>query len=249
MRKFETMTTGQIVACNFEHAAVFKHLDIDFCCNGNIPLIQACKHAGLDIRTVTDELGKYPERAHFTIDFQSWPTDLLLDYILKFHHRRARLEGALIIELTDKVTRAHVPNHPELRLLKQLVLESMIDLRSHLEKEETILFPYLYELSNSLTQGLRPGPFHCGSIKSPIAVMMAEHDGQGERFRQMRELTGRFTTPEDGCANYYLLMERLKLFEEGLHHHIHLENNILFPCAMAMELACQPIQAAKPKPA
>ena len=243
MRKFDTMTTGQIVACNYEHAAIFKRLDIDFCCNGNIPLPEACKHAGLDIQAVTGELEKHPDRAYFTTDFQSWPTDLLLDYILKFHHRRARSESALIIELTGKVTRAHVSSHPELRLLKQLVPEFMIDLTSHLEKEETVLFPYLYELSDSLTQGLRPRPFHCGSIRSPVAVMMAEHDGHGERFRQMRELTGGFTTPEDGCASYYLLMERLKLFEEGLHHHIHLENNILFPRAMEMEQSRQPIPA------
>lgn len=239
MKKFDTMTTGQIVACNYQHAALFTQYGIDFCCQGNIPLKEACKKAGVDTYTILNELEKEAPRAYFTVDFQSWPTDLLLDYLLKFHHRRARSEGALIIELSDKVYSAHGIRHPELREIRQLLQESMIELENHLSKEEQILFPTIYELTEALAQGLRPRPFHCGTIKSPIAVMMAEHDTEGERWRNIRRLTDNYTTPVDGCATWWLFMERAKLFEEALHHHVHLENNILFPRATAMEEACR----------
>lgn len=239
MKKFNTMTTGQIVACNFDHAAVFKRFGIDFCCNGNIPLEQACTYAKADMQTVLNALEKETPRACFTVDFQSWPTDLLLDYILKFHHRRIRSEGTLILELVNKVHTVHSPQHPELGLLKQSIHDSMSDLQNHLEKEEQLLFPYLYELNDALAKGSHPESFHCGSIKSPIAVMMAEHDAEGERWREISHITGGYTTPDDGCPSYRLMMERLKLFEEALHHHIHLENNILFPRVIHIEQSSQ----------
>ena len=235
MKKFHTMTTGQIVACNYQYAAIFRHYGIDFCCQGNVPLKKACEKAGIDSQTLIKELEKEDPRAYFTVDFQSWPTDLLLDFILKFHHRRSRSEGALINELAEKVLSVHGVNHPELRAIRQLVQEAMIDLENHLGKKEQVLFPYLSEMTQSLARGLRPGSFHCGTIKSPIAVMMAEHETEGERWREIHRLTDGYTTPDDGCATYWLFMERLKLFEEGLHHHIHLENNIVFPRAIAME--------------
>lgn len=90
-------------------------------------------------------------------------------------------------------------------------------------------------MTDALARGLRPGAFHCGIIQSPIAVMMAEHETEGERWREIHRLTDGYTTPDDGCATYWLFMERAKLFEEGLHHPIHLENNIVFPRAIAME--------------
>lgn len=202
MKKFDTMTTGQIVACNYQHAALFQRHSIDFCCHGNVPLEKACKKAGVDSQTLIKELEKEAPRAYFTVDFQSWPTDLLLDYILKFHHRRARSEGALIIELAEKVLAAHRVRHPELRAIRQLIQESMIELENHLEKEEQILFPYIYEMTEALARGLRPGSFYCGPLKSPIAVMMAEHDAEGERWREIHHLTDAYTTPDDGCTTY-----------------------------------------------
>lgn len=235
MKNFDTMTTGQIVACNYEHAALLRRNGIDFCCQGNLSLKEACQKAGIDSQPLIKELEKETPRAYFTIDFQSWPTDLLLDYILKFHHRRTRSEGALIIELTEKVTLNHASRHPELRDIRQLVQESIIDLENHMGKEEQILFPYIYEMTESLARGLRSVSFHCGTIKSPVAVMIAEHDTEGNRWQKIHQLSNGYTTPDDGCATYWLLMERLKLFEEGLYHHIHLENNIVFPRAVAME--------------
>lgn len=235
MKKFDTMTTGQIVACNYKHAALFRRYRIDFCCQGNVPFREACQKAGVDSQTLLKELEKETPRAYFTIDFQSWPTDLLLDYIRKFHHRRARSESALIIELAEKVLVTHNERHPELRALRQLIRHSMNDLENHIHKEEQVLFPYIYEMTEALSLGLHPRPFYCGTLKSPVAIMMTEHHTEGERWREIHHLTDGYTTPDDGCATYRLFMERIKLFEQGLEHHIHLENNILFPRAIAME--------------
>lgn len=235
MKNYKVMSVGEIVADNFEYAKVFDKYKIDFCCNGSVPVVEACKQAGVEVDNVIRELESEMPEGSAIVDFKSWPTDLLADYILKFHHRNIRKQGPEIAALLDKVCRAHGDNHPELYEVKALFNESLIDLESHLEKEEMVLFPYIYELCSTNENG-RPAPyFHCGTIESPIAVMMAEHDAEGERYREISRLTNNYTVPEDGCSSYRLLLERLKAFEEALHHHIHLENNIVFPRAIAME--------------
>lgn len=235
MKSYKTMSVGEIVADNFEYAKIFDKYGIDFCCNGAVPLTKACENAGAKIDAVVAELADTTAEVSETIDFKTWPTDLLLDYILKFHHRNIRTQGPSIAGLLNKVCGAHGNAHPELFRIKQLFEESLFDLENHLQKEEQILFPYIYEQYAATAEGRKAGAFHCGTVEGPISVMMAEHDAEGERYREISRLTNGYTMPEDACGSYRLLLEKLKSFESALHHHIHLENNIVFPRAMIME--------------
>lgn len=236
MRNFSEMTIGEIVAENFKYAWVFNRYKIDFCCNGSIPLSEACKQAGISMETIIKELDDFVEGERSgTPDYKSWPTDLLVDYVLKFHHRNIRTQGPEITQLLNKICEVHGDNHPELYEVQELFAQSLVDLDNHLQKEEMVLYPYIYELFNSQANGAPTSCFHCGSIESPIAVMMAEHDAEGERYRRIASLTNDYTTPSDGCNTYRLALNELKAFEEALHEHIHLENNIIFPRAVEME--------------
>ena len=53
----------------------------------------------------------------------------------------------------------------------------------------------------------------------------------------MRELTSNYQLPDDACLTFATLYETLDAMEKDLHEHIHLENNILFPSAAALEAA------------
>lgn len=235
MKNFKTMTVGEIVAEDFKHARVFDKYKIDFCCNGSIPLSEACKYAQADMDEVVRELESAPSEGSPMVDFKTWPTDLLADYILKFHHRNIRQQGPQIAALLDKVCQVHGDNHPKLFEVQEQFGQSLVDLDNHLQKEEMVLFPYIYELCQAKEKGTPAPHFHCGTIESPIAVMMAEHDAEGERYRHIAHLTHDYTAPADACGSYRLVLEELKAFEAALHHHIHLENNIVFPRAIEME--------------
>lgn len=240
MKDYSALTVGEIVADDFKHAKVFDKYKIDFCCNGSIPLSEACRNADADVEIVIGELQNAPSDGSAMVDFKGWPTDLLVDYILKFHHRNIRKQGPEIARLLDKVCGAHGDNHPELFEVQEQFEQSWVDLNSHLQKEEMVLFPYMYELCEANEKGIPAPAFHCGTIESPIAVMMAEHDAEGERYRHIARLTNDYTPPADACNSYRLLLEELKAFEAALHHHIHLENNIVFPRGIEMERALSP---------
>lgn len=235
MKDYTQMTVGQIVADNFGNAAVFDRYGIDFCCNGARSLPDACHAAGVEVEQVVAGLAATTSGESAFADFKSWDTDLLADYILKYHHRNIRTQGPAIERLLTKVCNVHGDNHPELFEVQALFLGSLADLESHLEKEEVMLFPYIYELCEAERTHSHVGGFHCGTVEAPIRVMMAEHDAEGERYREISRLLNGYPTPVDACDSYRLLLIRLKEFEQALHHHIHLENNIVFPRAIALE--------------
>ena len=74
-----------------------------------------------------------------------------------------------------------------------------------------------------------------GTVQNPIHMMMEEHNTEGERFRRIEALSNQYTPPEDACNTYKVTYALLNEFEQDLHLHIHLENNILFPKAIRME--------------
>ena len=229
----KNLSVGKIVADNFATAAVFSKYGIDFCCHGDVLLSQACKDAGVNPDEVEQALQQiHLEQQH---GFSSWPLDLLIDYVLKIHHRGIRRNGPEILVLMNKVLAAHGEAHPELLELHGLFVESLKDLESHLQKEENVLFPYLLELFAASEEGRTLEQMHCGTVKNPIRVMRMEHEGEGDRYHRISELTNGFCVPADGCGSYRLLMERLKKFVNDLYEHIHLENNVIFPQAVALE--------------
>ncbi|WP_410073445.1 iron-sulfur cluster repair di-iron protein [Barnesiella intestinihominis] len=235
MKSYETQTVGQIVADKYEAANVFEKYGIDYCCHGSTPLLEACKNANVELDQVQKELENTPSSAHGNIDFTNWPIDLLIDYILKIHHRNIRSHGPELLHLLDKVCNVHGDRHPELYKIRTLFHDSLESLYSHLDKEELVLFPYIYEMFKAREEHKHLPDFHCGSIEAPISVMLSEHEAEGERFQHINRLTQNYTVPKDACNSYRLAFDRLKSFEKALHQHIHLENNIVFPRAIEME--------------
>ena len=146
-------SVGNIVAEDFAAAKVFKKYGIDFCCHGETTLDKACTDLGLSAEEVIQALERQEADGGGRIPFASWPLDLLMDYILKIHHRGIRARGPELLSLLEKVERVHGEAHPELHELKALVTESLQDLEMHLQKEENVLFPYLYDLYAALVFG------------------------------------------------------------------------------------------------
>ena len=227
---------GKIVAENYKAASVFKSYNIDFCCNGNRSIAAASKEKNIDENLILQQLSEVlDKKGDSEIDFKSWSIDLLADYIEKKHHRYVRAKTAEITPYLAKIADVHGDRHPELYEIKELFAQSAADLSAHMIKEENILFPLIREMVEKKARGekLTRPPF--GSIENPIKAMQIEHDNEGVRFRRISELSNNYETPQDGCNTYRVTLNLLKEFEDDLHRHIHLENNILFPAAIEFE--------------
>jgi regulator of cell morphogenesis and NO signaling len=229
-------TVGEIVARDYRAAEVFGKYRIDFCCQGGTSLEEACNKRNVDPAQLRAELEKALEKPQEqAIDFQTWAPDLLSDYIEKTHHRYVASNIPVLEQYLDKIFRVHGGRHPELEEVYQLFEEVANELSSHMKKEETILFPYIRDMVAQQMTGsdFVPAPF--GSVNNPIQVMEKEHDFAGQHFFRIAELTNQYTAPDDACTTYRVAFSKLQEFEQDLHRHVHLENNILFPKAKQLE--------------
>lgn len=224
---------GEVVADNYKTAALFEKYKIDFCCNGNRSIEEALTEKEIDsdrfLNSLTDLL---EEKSAQQIDFKTWPLDLLADYIEKTHHRYVEEKIPLLKQYVAKIAQVHGSRHPELLEVQTLFFECAGELTKHMKKEELMLFPYIRKMVTAPHGANKPA---FGTVKNPIAVMMEEHDNEGGRFREIEKLTDNYTPPADACNTYRVAFAMLKEFQDDLHKHIHLENNILFPKAEQLE--------------
>lgn len=227
---------GDLVAKDYRTATVFKQNGIDFCCNGNRTLEEVCKQKEMSVTNIIGELNQVSQQISAAqTDFNTWPLDLLADYIEKKHHRYVEEKIQEIKPYLDKICKVHGEHHPELYEINQLFNDSAGELAMHMKKEELILFPAVRRMVKAQMQKTTPERPQFGSVNNPIKMMMHEHNNEGERFRKIEELSNKYNPPQDACNTYRVSFAMLKEFEDDLHLHIHLENNILFPKALELE--------------
>lgn len=229
-------TIGEMVAEDYRIAQVFKNHKIDFCCKGNRSIEEVAVKNGIEINVLLAEIEEVQRQTNSdATDFQSWPLDLLADYIEKKHHRYVEARIPVLKQYLNKLCKVHGVRHPELLKINEHFTASAGELAMHMKKEELILFPWIRKMIKAEHNNEGLDKPHFGSVSNPIAMMMQEHENEGERFRLIAELSNDYNTPSDACSTYRVTFSLLKEFEEDLHRHIHLENNILFPKAEVME--------------
>ncbi|MDX9880648.1 MAG: iron-sulfur cluster repair di-iron protein [Prolixibacteraceae bacterium] len=222
-------TIGQIVADDYRAAAIFKQAGIDFCCGGNKSIEVACNEKNVDVQKLTLELNELelstPSQHH---DFKNWDLGFLADYIVNTHHKYVLKTLPELVHYTQKIAYVHGENHPEIIEVASLFHEINRELLQHLKQEEEVLFPAIKEVMKNGTRGAKT------TIVIEISRMNGEHEFAGEAMDKINEITNGYALPEDACNTYRVAFKLLEEFEDDLHTHVHLENNILFPKAIIL---------------
>lgn len=236
--RFAAATLGSIVADDYRAGAVLDGFGLDFCCDGKRTLEEACRAHAVPIDAVVSALEQLgPATAPSDTPDASWAADALCRFIVDRHHRYVRTQLPVISSHLAKLSDVHGARHPELLTIAQHFQAIADELTMHLMKEEEILFPFIRALARAEAEGASAPPNMFGTVMNPIRMMEAEHQSAGNELELVRALTGNFTAPADGCATYRVCFEELAAFDRDLRTHIHLENNILFPKAVALEAA------------
>lgn len=228
-------TLAEIVTENIRAAIVFEEYGLDFCCRGKRSLKDACTEKNIDVQKIVNELINLSNTGNGAQNVNDWQLDFLVDYIMNNHHQYVRRMIPVISLHTDKVASVHGQNHPETLQIADLFLAVRDELEGHMMKEERVLFPQIKQmvLNQKENSQFFPPPF--GTIQNPIRMMEFEHTNAGDALQQIRELSNNYSHPADACDTFKALYSELKEFEEDLHKHIHLENNILFPKSITLE--------------
>jgi regulator of cell morphogenesis and NO signaling len=233
-----TQTVREIALEQPSSIRVFEQYGIDYCCGGRKPLAEACATRDIEVDAVIAALEAAAKgSAPVGEDWSKASLERLSGHIVATHHAYVKRELPRLALLAQKVVARHGATRVELPVIQSKLSKLDEELRQHLAKEELILFPHIAKLERAINDG-GAKPDNCfGTVANPIAMMTREHDAAGTLLAEIRELSHSFTTPEDACPTYHAFYDGLREFEQDLHRHIHLENNILFPRATDLEAA------------
>jgi regulator of cell morphogenesis and NO signaling len=219
-------TVAELVLERPSRARVFEQLGLDYCCGGKRSLEDACRRRGLDAGTVLTMLSAAEqESVEPATDWVEAPLGELCDHIVERHHEYLRRELPRLSTLLEKVERAHGKDLSTARDLRATFEQLRTALEQHLADEEQELFPAI--------RVLEKGGELDGSFAAAVAASEAEHDDVGELLEALSALTGGYDTARALCNTHRATLEALHELELDLHRHVHEENNILFPRALA----------------
>ncbi len=223
-------TIGSMVASNLNIASIFEKHGIDYCCNGNLSLQEACKKYKVNFEKLKIELETCKDKIHpVSVDIEQLSLSELIEHIVDTHHlflKNAIPQAELHLA---KIVSVHGGNHPELKQILNLFADLKNDILLHLKKEEEVLYPEIKKLESS--KKINPGI----SLSKIIDEIESEHKIVGSIADTIREITNRYSVPDDGCNTFKITYNELKEIERDLHIHIVKENQILHPKALLLE--------------
>ena len=225
-------TVGAVVAADFRTARIFENHGIDFCCGGKITLAAICREKGLDPAVLQQEIAAAKDapagRSH---DYAAWALPFLADYIVNTHHAYLNENTAQIAAYAQKIAGVHGAHHPEVIEIAAVFARIAADMEAHLREEEEVLFPAIKRIHAAVTAGKPAEARDIETIRVSLLKLDHEHQEIGDAVHTIRDLAHGYALPGDACNTFAVTYQKLKEFEDDLHTHVHLENNILFPKA------------------
>jgi len=230
MRESTTLQTiGEFVAEDYRTAKVFEKYGIDFCCGGKVSLANACREKDVDpddvIREIEAVKNEPLERGQ---NYAAWGLPLLADYIIETHHGYLNDNTGQITVYARKIAEVHGAHHPEVIEIARIFDRIATDMAAHLREEEEVLFPAIKRIDAARKAGTAPDSGDLSTLKASLAKLDHEHEEIGNAVHTIRDLAHGYAIPADVCNTFAVTYRKLKEFEDDLHKHVHLENNILF---------------------
>ena len=212
-------TVADLVLEQPSRARVFEELGLDYCCGGKTALTDACAARGLPVGEAVAALEAAADLPTTERDWTTAPLTELCDHIVSEHHDRLRQELPRLDALLAKVVRAHGEERPSVVELRETFTALRGDLEEHLAAEETQLFPLVRA----------GGPYDAEQVRE----LEHDHEWAGSALATMRDLSDGYDLDRALCNTHRATLDGLRELELDLHRHIHEENNVLFPRALA----------------
>ncbi len=175
-----------------------------------------------------------------TEDKRAWdaqPIENLMKYIVEKHHAFCRKQVECLDALIDELLKKHGDKHPGLYRIKTVFTSLRTDLIMHLVKEEQTLFPYISRLEQAVARKEAfPRPPY-GTVANPIRFMVLEHGTSYAQLKEISEISQKLEGPPGADAVCHTLCASLGEFEADMEEHTVLEDDIIFPRAIALERA------------
>jgi regulator of cell morphogenesis and NO signaling len=221
-----------------EHPAavsIFDQFKIDLCQKGNKSLAEACADLHLSTQQVEEKIFGLASFKRLSGDPGKLTLAQVIQRIVRVHHRRVRQDLPGLAEMASQIEKNHAERNPENVPLARLIGQLHREMFDHINREEQVLFPFI-ALMEEESRLNYPADHACfNTLKTPISRMVEDHEKTCEIMEELRQRTNDFTPTRNACGTKRALFAGLKEFDAASQEHLHLENDILFPRAIAVE--------------
>jgi regulator of cell morphogenesis and NO signaling len=226
-----------IVKTDYRTADIFKKYQLGFCCTGNVALKTACEAKGIDFEVLSLELKDSTKNLMLSnfLPFNEWRIEFLIDYISNVHHTYLYMVIPSLSESLKSFTTSHQDKYPELAEVSKIFTELTVVLMNHNRHEDEIIFPYIKQIDSALRRKEPYGNLFVRTLRKPLHMVEQEHLRIQQLLNTLQFTTNYFTPPESACINYGVIYKKLEELNNNLTQHKHLEQDLLFPKAIAIE--------------
>ena len=232
------LLVSEIVADDYRTADVFRKYSIDFFDSGDRTLEAVCKAKDIDIASIKRELEESIRTVCVpnSLKFEDWEIDFLTDYITNIHHQYLRKALPEARDYLFTFMESSGDEFPFLQDVFKIFNEMAKEMFPHLQQEETIIFPYIRQISHAYHSKESYAGLLVRTLRKPVEnVMNHEHESVNRFLRQMRKLTSYYSFPDSASLRHRVTFLKLLEIDNDLVQHLYLENEILFPGAIALE--------------
>lgn len=224
------LSLAEIISRNIDAAKILHINGIPFYCNPKQTLIEAATKNNIPIEIILSQLEKEFKNNKDEKDLTKKDLIGLINYIINEHHNFTK---NALKELNLAVGQFQMQGINS--NLEMMIDQFTNEMNSHMQKEERILFPLIKYLCDTEKFNEKPKSRNYGTVKNPISQMIAEHSTSIDLIKKIKSSLFTFFDYKRNNAieNFVTLLDNFQL---NLYTHIHLENNVLFPKAIDLEL-------------
>lgn len=177
----------------------------------------------------------FEEKIFNAREFDSFPLELIVDYIQRTHvyylgKKLPEIEQSILL-----LSGHYESQHPILIALQNFFHRYVLDLSEHIQAEESRLLPYVQLLREA---GHTPADFSRFLVARrdySIDRFLNDHHDTEDELKDIRQTIRLYEPPHDNESLYRILLTQLQVFEQDLRVHAHIEEEVLIPKAQQLE--------------
>lgn len=226
---------SQLVEENYVHAYVLYYFGIRFDDYPEHTLENVCAERGLNLKQVVKELESPGLLREEQVPLVTYPVDLIIEYLKHAHFMFIKHKLPYIARLVNDFKAEHDDYRLVERDLKVVFPLFVEDFIHHIYEEEDTLFRYILALDRASKGKYIPTRLYYLIEKHSVQKFAIEHEVHDDEMEGIRRITSDYTLPPLAPLHVKVIYNELKEFEKSLITHARIENDILFPKAMALE--------------
>ncbi|MCK5856435.1 MAG: hemerythrin domain-containing protein [Bacteroidales bacterium] len=167
---------------------------------------------------------------------EKFPLKLIIDFLRKAHSFYLDQKIPEIASMIDNIVEASPSNQQKtMRMIQLFFGEYQQQLKEHIAREETVVYPYILKLEDYLQSKEKSKEAYDMLMIYQIENYADEHDNIEDKLKELKTIIIKYLPPQKDYLLCYKILGQLDHLEDDMNNHSEMENKVLVPRVQIME--------------